>query len=278
MDLIKPIKASKTLLSFEGEDRINSITTKYYQLCFLADGHGGSTVSNYITNNFINIFDNYFKSFFYSVHPLQSYKSNFNSLTSKQQSNINTFIKSLNTSNDTISNQKKFFEKILKLSINDIANRLKTQNEGSTFVGFLKTKNNISVFNIGDSRCYAIQNNNIKLLTKDHNLYSKSEIKRLNYTPPSSKKKERRLEGVLMMTRSIGDADVKSIIFKPDIYSFTPNQHSHIILVSDGIYEFINHDSLLNSILYSDLPINQVLNLTKHSNDDRSILICYLNQ
>lgn len=277
MDLIKPIKPSKTIFSFEGEDRINFKSSKYYQLCFLADGHGGSTVSNYIKNNFINIFDTYFKSFFFSIHPVNSFKSTFNSLTSKQQNDINKFNKSLNNPN-VIVNQKKLFEKILKLSIYDIANILKTQNEGSTFVGFLKTKNLISVFNIGDSRCYSIENNNIKLLTKDHNLYSKSEIKRLNYTPPTSKNNIRRLEGVLMMTRSIGDADVKSIIFKPDIFSFTPTQHSHIILVSDGIYDFINHDHLLNSILNSDLPIKQVLNLTKHSNDDRSILICYLNQ
>ena len=42
---------------------------------------------------------------------------------------------------------------------------------------------------------------------------------------------ERRLDGILMMTRSIGDADVKNITSKPYIKSLKVSDYKYIILL-----------------------------------------------
>jgi serine/threonine protein phosphatase PrpC len=162
---------------------------------------------------------------------------------------------------------------VVKKTLNKISNDMKNFKEGSTLVGIVCKDDNMILFNIGDSRCYGLLNNNtLKQLTVDHNLYNNNEIKRLKYNI-NKNDNERRLDGILMMTRSIGDADVKNITSKPYIKSLKVSDYKYIMLLSDGIYEYIDTEKIKNILLRNKNIVKTLFDLSKESTDDRSVLL-----
>ena len=174
------------------------------------DGHGGDFVAKYLKENFASNLQNNIK---------QNYSSNFRIIL---QSAIESIDKDL----------EQFKE---------------AENCGSTGTIVVVDNNNVYCANVGDSKCYYINNNNkIIQLTEDHNCNNQKERDEL-------KKKgvlifQNRVFGSLSLTRTFGDTQLKKdgigcipyikkiILDKEDV--------KYIIIASDGIWDIINKEKL----------------------------------
>lgn len=137
---------------------------------------------------------------------------------------------------------------------------------GSTLTGVIRCGSEIYIFNIGDSRtCFNVTPNasiffltptfsstfiddlKIKVLprgrgnnlfcTQDHDTENEVEIQRIRDF--GGRIVNKRLNGVLSVTRALGDFDVKpGISYVPDIYwTDIRNVTGPILMYSDGVYE-----------------------------------------
>jgi len=183
-----------------------------------------------------------------------------------------------NFKHNFLSKQNQDINQAIKLTIINIDNKLKEYNEGSTLVGFILYNDTFTVFNVGDSRCYVIDNNNqIIKITSDHNLYNQNEIRRLNYKI-DVKDKDRRLDGKLAMTRSIGDNDIRGRISTPSLKTMNISDYKYIILCSDGTYTSMS-DIILRDYIINNKSLNKAIDqIISHAKvhgdgDDKSILI-----
>lgn len=303
-------KKSRIVSFSEGEDRVSYLKTDRFDICMLADGHGGQTVSEFLSNQLCKLFHCLYRALCYKVfidnnptktdqQVLEPQNGHNSRLSAVRSSQLSLFKRQYDSLNITLKKQIdcissycqinlhsdtniKTIEKLLKLTINYLANEQKANSHGSTLVGFVRTRDYLTTFNVGDSRCYAlsISSNRVQLLTQDHNFESRVERKRLNYISNNpSKQKYKRLDGVLAMTRSIGDADVGRVIHKPDICSRPLSNYSVIALVSDGTYEYINNkvfEHIMKQAPYmrNNNDISDSINSAcSHSIDDRSHLL-----
>lgn len=263
---------SKIVSSYEGEDKITYIQTCVYDMCMLADGHGGSdSVSRYLATHLCELFNTLYYALCYRIDNNTKYKSYYTSIDDNLRKRI-----------DTIKlDSNEIVKSLLRISIDECARRQSNVRAGSTLVGFVRTRDTIVTFNVGDSRCYALDSTrkSVRLLTHDHTFKSASERRRLQTTT----KIKRRLDGVLAMTRSIGDADVPRAISRPNIRTRNINEYTVLALVSDGTYEYVN-DKVFKHILCQSVSsaddenhlrlLSQGLNSAcEHSVDDRSHLI-----
>ena len=141
---------------------------------------------------------------------------------------------------------------------------------GSTCVAVIYTSEKLIIMNLGDSRCIIGKkiNNEYKIenLTKDHKPNVKEEAERIksyggrirsmlddegNFVGPLRVYlKDKDLPG-LAMTRSFGDyyASTVGTISIPDVteYKFNPSD-KFLILASDGLFEFMNNEELVNIV------------------------------
>ncbi len=263
-------KKAKIFSSYEGEDRVAYLQTPTFDICMLADGHGGDNVAIYLKNNICNYMYSLYKSLDYLVTNNFKYKSIYDSFEDKIKRHLN------NLKNE---NRPEICAKsLLKLTIDKMSNDLKTNIQGSTLCGFVRLRDHLITFNIGDSRCYALTiDNNLTKLTHDHNFKLLKERKRLNCTNENRK----RLDGVLAMTRSIGDSDIPNAIAKPDIRIRKINNFKTLAIVSDGTYESINEHVFKhillqvsdNNSMNQKIVNNSFSSACVNGNDDRSHLV-----
>ena len=142
------------------------------------------------------------------------------------------------------------FTQILKDSIENIDKYFENSEEakqcGST--GTIVVVNNRSIYcaNVGDSKCYYINETEAIQLTEDHNCNNKVEVDTL-------KSKgvivfQGRVYGSLNLTRSFGDTD-----FKKDGITATPyikkifsdkNDVKYLVIASDGIWDVVDNKKL----------------------------------
>ena len=105
-----------------------------------------------------------------------------------------------------------------------------------------------AVANVGDSKCYLIKKNSIIKLTYDHKCSDEKEVERI--------KKNGgivfygRVFGTLMLTRSIGDREMKKygVCSQPfvKIEQIDNDNDKFIVLASDGVWDVVNEDELIN--------------------------------
>lgn len=144
--------------------------------------------------------------------------------------------------------------KIYEKSISD------TQFEGmgTTLVVAIIYKNNIYIANVGDSRCYLLNNNEFNKVTIDHSVVE--ELVQANIiTEEDAKTHPRRNQ----ITRAIGTDEMVIVdIFKKDI-----NLNDKILLTSDGLTGFVD-DKTIKDILLSGKNINDLAqDLINKAND-----------
>ena len=136
--------------------------------------------------------------------------------------------------------------------------------------------------NVGDSQCYLIKKNSVLKISKDHKCNDKSEVDRIKKS--GGMVFNGRVFGTLMLTRSIGDREMKdygvcstpfvNIIKIMDNFKF-------IIIASDGIWDVINDDELFN-ISKLNLNCDEMskkiidLSLEKNSMDNLSCIVIKL--
>ena len=218
-----------------------------YYYIGVCDGHGilGQDISAYLVNNLP--------------------KNMNNNILNKNIQNIQT-------------------EKILKLSqiiqetyiqTNTSLNtdeRIDSTFSGSTCVSLIFTQNRIICINVGDSRCILgknINNNNewlSKNLSRDHKPSDPDETNRIikkggrvesyrdnngNFVGPERVwLKNEEMPG-LAMSRSFGDevAHTVGVVVDPEIMEYKLlKEDKFIVLASDGIWEFISNDEVVNIV------------------------------
>ena len=194
----------------------------YYFSIF--DGHSGKEVSLYLKENFHKILLNELQLIsFNEDHKLNNEK--------------------------ILSAVKNSFEEIDKIIINnnDINDEI-----GSTGTIILlyrdpynTSKKEIICANVGDSKGFILNKENINQITKDHNCNDVNEVGRI-------KKKggmvfQGRVFGTLMLTRSLGDKEMKQygVLSTPSLFSSIINENDlFAIMGSDGVWDVLNNEDL----------------------------------
>lgn len=169
-----------------------------------------------------------------------------------------------NTVNDTGKEIYKIIYNYAKTFVND--------RSGSTLTGFLATPNIVYIFNIGDSRtCFHLNKLKSKYTfwcTSDHTINNKLEFKRVTIQGGKFTK-DGRLNGILAMTRSVGDAGVgPGLSCEPDVIWFErKNITGPILMYSDGIYENVKETP---HKIYQMAVKNGVESIVKHATNSGS--------
>ena len=110
---------------------------------------------------------------------------------------------------------------------------------GTTVVAASIIDNTLHVFNVGDSRCYVLDENSISQITKDHSLVemlvSKGEI-----TRESAEYKENKSK----ITRAVG-AEERVLI---DSFEVDLAGNEYVLLCSDGLTNMVDDGKIFNII------------------------------
>ena len=145
---------------------------------------------------------------------------------------------------------------------------------GTTVVAASIIDNTLHVFNVGDSRCYVLDENSISQITKDHSLVemlvSKGEI-----TRESAEYKENKSK----ITRAVG-AEKKVLIDSFEVELFG---NEYVLLCSDGLTNMVDDRKILNIISSSAGVKSSAKRLVEEANlsggnDNISILLIDMNE
>ena len=172
------------------------------------DGHGGGHVARYLKNNFCDVLTKI-------IH---------------EKSNIE-LIDNIKTAIETID---KDLEKL-----NDDSKEC-----GSTGTIVVIDNDILYCLNIGDSRCFYIDDKKAVQMTEDHNCKNELEVNEI-------KKRgayvfNGRVFGALCLTRTFGDTDFKEfgVICEPFINKISINNIKYIVIASDGVWDFVDDKQL----------------------------------
>ena len=145
---------------------------------------------------------------------------------------------------------------------------------GTTVVAASIIDNTLHVFNVGDSRCYVLDENSISQITKDHSLVemlvSKGEI-----TRESAEYKENKSK----ITRAVG-AEGRILI---DSFELDLDCLEYVLLCSDGLTNMVDDRKIFNIISSSAGVKSSAKRLVEEANlsggnDNISILLIDINE
>ena len=145
---------------------------------------------------------------------------------------------------------------------------------GTTVVAASIIDNTLHVFNVGDSRCYVLDENSISQITKDHSLVemlvSKGEI-----TRESAEYKENKSK----ITRAVG-AEERILI---DSFEVDLTGNEYVLLCSDGLTNMVDDRKIFNIISSSAGVKSSAKRLVEEANlsggsDNISILLIDINE
>ena len=221
---------------------LNNNNYSYIGVC---DGHGilGQDISSYLVNNLPQNLNN------------DLLNQNIKNISSEKLENISKYIDS------------SFIQTNIKLNTDE---RIDSTFSGSTCSSLIYSPKKIITINVGDSRCILGKYNNEKwfpkILTRDHKPNEPDELDRIissggkveplkdpygNFVGPERVwKKEGDVPG-LAMSRSFGDevGHEVGVIVNPEIkdYEFV-NEDKFIVVASDGIWEFISNEEVIDIV------------------------------
>jgi protein phosphatase len=119
---------------------------------------------------------------------------------------------------------------------------------GTTLVSLLTEDRRVLMLNIGDSRGYRLRNRRLEQVTLDHSLVEEQvRIGRLTSA------EARRSQYRNVITRALGT----QCEVTPDIFELEADPGDLYLLCSDGLTRELS-DSLINSLLSIDLPLDQL--------------------
>ena len=223
----------------------NFLNNNNYLYIGVCDGHGifGQDISSYLVYNIPQNLSN------------DLLNNNIKKISSEKIENIYHYI------------ETSFIQTNIKLNTDE---RIDSTYSGSTCTSIIYTPKKIITINVGDSRCILGKYNNNKwipkILTKDHKPDDPNELDRIissggkvepykdnfgNFVGPERVwKKEGQVPG-LAMSRSFGDevGHEVGVIVNPEIneYEFL-NEDKFIVLASDGLWEFISNEEVIDIV------------------------------
>ena len=128
---------------------------------------------------------------------------------------------------------------------------------GTTLVAAVIRKNQASIINVGDSRCYAITNGSIRQVTKDHSVVQMM-VDRGDLTPETAKT----VPGKNLITRAVGtEPTILSDIYRQDL-----EKGSFLFLCSDGLSNMLDDQEILFEVVHGVKKQNcckRLLNIAK---------------
>ena len=145
---------------------------------------------------------------------------------------------------------------------------------GTTVVAACIIDNTLHVFNVGDSRCYILDESGISQITKDHSLVemlvSKGEITRESIEYKANKSK---------ITRAVGAEE--SVLI--DSFEVELLGNEYVLLCSDGLTNMVDDRKILNIISSSAGVKSSAKRLIEEANlsggnDNISILLIDMNE
>ena len=235
------------------------------------DGHGGIEIAQYVKDNFVNVLINTdeFKKEKYE----DALKKAFETIDQTLKDNTEETRQQLKKIQESERKKELLNKKPIENDLSDkeqndlevfksILNPRKLDNcnismfTGTTACVCLIIENTIYIANAGDSRCVIIKkeekNYKIDMQTKDHRLVDPDEKRRIEVDDGFVDNSNSRLNGVLSLSRSIGDLEYKKrewhkpedqiITCKPDIYKKKISEVAYILLGTDGVWEFFKND------------------------------------
>jgi len=246
------------------EDRI--ITKSYfnniYSIYIVFDGHGGDTVVKYAEKEFVNFILNegekLFKSF--EENPEKYCPNKIKGLLER----------AFPAYDRTLMHKEDIHMALLDPKIRSTS--------GCTCTGVIITHEHVIAFNTGDSRTLLIDAPNtpnrvdrekaafVKFATKDHKPDDPEETRRIEASggfvtlPP--KTYIPRVNGQLALSRAFGDFQLKmsqveqheqAVITDPDVDIFNRHDISHIVVGSDGIYDGLENNQVMDHALRSNM-------------------------
>lgn len=149
---------------------------------------------------------------------------------------------------------------ITKFDLNSIANSLKDLNnflrfqnsiDGATLALVVQRGNKLIAANIGDSRSIIVRSNgSVFPLSYDHKPYERSELERIRRD--GSYVEDMRTEGILAISRSLGDFAIKGVSAVPCINEYTIEEGDYRLLIAcDGVFDVISNE-LAGKIIISE--------------------------
>lgn len=99
--------------------------------------------------------------------------------------------------------------------------------------------------NVGDSSCLLVTNNSAYKISYDHTCIDESEIKRV--ISAGGKIFEERVDGIIAISRTIGDHELKGkgLISDPYLYKHGIGENDkYVIIASDGVWDVINESDI----------------------------------
>lgn len=141
------------------------------------------------------------------------------------------------------SNTRNLIEDAIKKVNTDIFNFSNTNEKlngmGTTVTVCFITKEFIHIANVGDSCCFAIRNNEIKKITKDHSL-----VQELVDSGSISEKEAENHPKKNIITRALGTSSSVSV----DVFELNNNEYELYILCSDGLTNELTKEEILQIV------------------------------
>lgn len=238
--------------------KIISLKNYIFTYFSIFDGHTGTGVPMFLRDNY---------------HKYLEEELKLISFTNDLESNNKKIIFSL----------KKSFEKIDKIIINN-KNFINENGSTGTIILLYRDPNNPTIkiilcANVGDSKGYIINKNNIKQITIDHNCNNENEVSRIRGQGGIVFNK--RVFGSLMLTRSFGDKEFKQygVLSEPDCFFTSIGENDlYVVFGSDGIWDVISKEDLfeLSKKKMSSKEFAQKIIITSLKKGTRDNISCYV--
>jgi serine/threonine protein phosphatase PrpC len=226
----------------------------------LFDGHSGKEVGVYLMENFHKI--------------LSQEIINNNNINLMNFDNMKNVINNSFAKTNSEINQQNF-----KNETGSTATILIIYNDNNS-----PTKRSFICANVGDTKAFMVNKQEIKLMTKDHKCSDKSEVKRIKDSGGIVFRE--RVFGTLMLTRSFGDKEMKKygVTYMPDIYyHHIKGDDLYIIIGSDGVWDVVEEGEifkLCQENISSNELSKKIIKLAKdrETHDNISCIVIKLNE
>lgn len=184
-------------------------------LCVICDGMGGAKSGNVASSLASDVFTQEIK---------RSWKSDMDEAMIDQM--LSSAVK---LANFTVYDQAKQFEEFAGM--------------GTTLVAVLLRKDRATIVNVGDSRCYCINSQDIQQLTVDHSL-----VQMMIDRGELQKSQAKTYPGKNFITRAIGTESVTNC----DIFHKKLKAEDCLLLCSDGLSNLLDDQELLFEVVHGD--------------------------
>ena len=143
---------------------------------------------------------------------------------------------------------KQAYHSVNKIVYEKSTTSLDFEGMGTTLVTAITYKNNLYVANVGDSRCYLLNEDGLRKITIDHSVVE--ELVKANIITEEEAKTHPRRNHI---TRAIGTDEMVIV----DIFKLEINEGNKILLASDGLTGFVD-DNIIENIILKDEDVKDL--------------------